>query len=272
MNQVIEKAGNFVEKKGNALQKAALNYILSDDEESCKKEVEKELTRYQNEDGGFSNGLEIEYAGNISSPFTTAAALGYIYFFGLKDSDIMKRTERYLIETQKNDGSWDDEDGILEFDIPPYMGPGIYVEYKTAMILKWLRKLGIFENSYSEKSLKFLVDYFDTVSDKKDFWSAAAYVSLFSELPENENSEKILKWGMEILSGPASASENTDIQWEQVQGMIYEDSPMLASIKDLVSEKIKMNQLPDGSWPHQFGDYNAVWAAILICRFLVSNF
>lgn len=229
------------------------------------------MAYYQNEDGGFANGLEIEYQGNVSSPFTTAAALSYIYFFKLKGTKLEKETLEYLKKTQKNDGCWDDDEKMLEFDLPPYMGPGIYLDYKTASVLKWLVKLGYGETDMAKKALDFLVKYFDKVSEGSDFWSAAAYISAFSEIPTHPKFPEVLKWCNEVFAQSMPPQQSDEIPWMQVQGMIYEDSPALFPIKSKILESIGKNQLPNGAWPHQFGDYNATWAAIFICRFLNSS-
>ncbi len=50
--------------------------------------------------------------------------------------------------------------------------------------------------------------------------------------------------------------------------MIYDDDEMIFKLKNQVLRSIKDNQLENGAWPHQFGVYNQVWAAILIIRYL----
>lgn len=40
------------------------------------------------------------------------------------------------------------------------------------------------------------------------------------------------------------------------------------TMQEQVFTAIHENQLPDGSWPHPFGPYNAVWAAVLVLRYL----
>ncbi len=140
MNEVYENAKVFILENGNEVQKKLFSHLT----EECDLNYAVEaLARYQNEDGGWANGLEIEYGGNVSTPMTTAAALGYIYLFDLSETEIFAKTLDYLSSTQKDNGSWDDPEEITRFKLPPYMGPGIYVEFKTDMIIKWLSRMNL---------------------------------------------------------------------------------------------------------------------------------
>lgn len=269
MEKIYGSGKKFILENGSESQKILFKYLIGED---SKEAAVKALGKYQNEDGGWANGLEIEYKGNISTPMTTAAALGYIYLFDLADTELLPKTIEYLKNTQREDGSWDDVEEILKFEVPPYMGPQIYVDYKTAMNLKWLRRYKIENQDMIDNGINYLVNDFERVSKAKDFWSAAAYSSIFSELPSLQETPKIMEWAMSVLI-PPEAQKNTDEQlpWMQIQGMIYEDSPIVYNLKDKIVEAIKENQLPNGGWPHQFGTYNQVWSAILIIRFLKIN-
>lgn len=269
MEKLYENAKQFIMENGDENQKNLFQYLI---ERKDKEEAVHTLRKYQNKDGGWANGLEIEYRGNVSTPMTTAAALSYIYMFELADTDLFSKTIEYLKNTQRDDGSWDDVDEVLEFEVPSYMGPGKYIDYKTAMNIKWLRRLKVEDEKIIDRGIAYLLNDFQRASREKDFWSAAAYSSLFSELPRLKETPKIMEWAMSVLIPPEAQNKtNEKLPWMQVQGMIYEDSPMAYKLKNEVVEAIKENQLPDGSWPHQFGTYNKVWASILIMRFLKLN-
>lgn len=236
-------------------------------EEDKEKGVEV-LKKYQNEDGGWANGLEIEYTGSVSTPMTTAAALGYIYFFDLSETELLLKTLDYLSSTQKENGSWDDPKEITRFELPIYMGPGIYVE------LKWLNRMNLNKeyNEMIKRARDYLIKEFPRLSKGDDMWSAIAYINAFGESPMSEQTSELIEWAMGILmpNGPPDLLAD-ELEWTFVQGMIHDDSPALYVNKDKVTSSIKKNQLPSGGWPHQFGTYNAVWAAILIIRFLKKN-
>ena len=173
------------------------------------------LARYQNEDGGWANGLEIEYAGNVSMQMTTAAALGCIYLFDLSETGIFAKTLDYLSSAQKDNGSWDDPEEITRFELPPYMGPGIYVEFKTGMILKWLScmNLNTEDMGMIRRARDYLIKEFPRVSKEDDMWSVIAYINAFGELPpleqlkQLERMPEIMGWAMGVLTpdGPLDA-------------------------------------------------------------------
>jgi len=274
MNEVYENAKVFILENGNEVQKKLFLHLIGECDLGCAVEA---LRRYQNEDGGWANGLEIEYNGNVSTPMTTAAALGYIYLFDLSETELLSRTLHYLRSTQKENGSWDDPEEITRFELPPYMGPGIYVEFKTGMIIKWLSRLNLNteDREMIIRAKDYLIEEFPQVSKGDDMWSAIAYINAFSELPPLEKSEhiqEIMGWAIGILMPDGPPDPDTDeLEWAFVQGMIHDDSPTLDSMKEKVADAIRKNQLQSSGWQHQFGTYNAVWAAILIVRFLQKN-
>jgi len=271
MNTIYEKAKAFIMEKGSAAQKVCFEYI---DGVASKEDVVQAIGKYQNPDGGWANGLEVEYQGDISSPMTTAAALSYLHLFDLKDTELMERTLEYLKGTQRADGSWDDVDGILGFPLPEYFGPNKFVEYKTGMIVKWLKRMDLREDELMIRGIDYLINKFDFYKGVEDFWTAGAYLGVFTEFPEAERASEIIEWGIGVMTNAAKGAENNDpeaMPWMQVQGMIYEDDKMLIPLKEKVVEAIRANQLPNGSWPHPFGDYNAVWVAVLISRYLKRN-
>jgi len=152
------------------------------------------------------------------------------------------------------------------------MGPGIYVEFKTGMIIKWLNRLDLNTDDREMiiRARDYLIEEFPQVSKGDDMWSAIAYINAFGELPPLEQSEhiqEIMGWAMGILMPDGPPDPHTDeLEWTFVQGMIHDDSPVLDSMKEKVAHAIVANQLQSGGWQHQFGTYNAVWAAILIVK------
>jgi hypothetical protein len=262
MRDNLFKTEKYIMENGTALQKTCCQYVTG----KCHKDkIATELAQYQNPDGGFSNGLDIEYMGPVSSPFTTATALGHIVKFGLQDTDVCNRIMQYLKNTQNDDGSWEDSEEMNKFPHPPYMGPGVYPEYKTGMIIKWLVRLGSEEKQIIEKARNYMVEHFDKISANNDFWSAVAYSSAFSVLPEGPEYAKIMNWSMSILM-----PQSDYMGWQQISGMIEDDIPIDESIRQQVMDAIKKNQEDDGAWPHAFGVYNRVWSALFIMKFILS--
>ena len=263
MKEVLKKATEYVLENGTDLQKSCVNYLMG---EGDRQSIIEELAQYQNSDGGWANGLEMEYRGNVSSPFTTAAALSHIYKFNLNDSNLLKKTLDYLKNTQYSNGMWDDPDEMNQFEHPDFMGKGIYTEYKTGIILKWLIRLKVDDREMIDRATNYMLENFDEISKKNDFWSAVAYSSAISVLPGCKKQEKIMEWSMKILMPKGS-----EFGLKQVMGMIEDDMPIPEQAMNNALKIIKDTQENDGGWPNPFGEYNRVWSAVSIIRFLVKN-
>ena len=260
MKKIYSKAVSFINENGSNIQKSLYKYVLGQEK---KENIVRKLQEFQNEDGGWANGLEIEYQGKISSIMTTATALGYIYLFGLEDSKLTNNTLKYLNNTQNESGYWDDDDEIRQADIPPYYLPGRFIEYKTGMILKWVRRLEL-DNKMIDNGYRFMINYRDEI-ENPDMWTAIGYINAFVEY-KGDSSQEIVNWAVNILN--QNEAFNEELNWQKIQGMIYDDDEMIFKLKGQILRSIKDNQLENGAWPHQFGVYNQVWAAILIIRYL----
>lgn len=260
MQEIFNKAEGYIKQNGTNLQKACMDYIAG---RGDKESIIKELAPYQNTDGGWANGLEIEYPGTASTPYTTAAAMGYISKFELNESRLFSDTLKYLKNTQHKNGMWEDTDEMLKYPHPPYMGPGVYPEFKTGMVLKWLLRMNVQDFEMIDNAKKYLLSVFDEVSAKNDFWSAVAFSNAFSLMPEEQAYQKIMEWCMKILM-----PQDAQFGWQQAVGMIEDDIPIPDQARDIAINLIKQNQEQDGGWPHQFGTYNRVWSAIFILRYL----
>ncbi|MGI6358671.1 MAG: hypothetical protein ACOX2K_08285 [Bacillota bacterium] len=262
MNAVIKQAASYVQTNGTPLQQACLRLALG---KGSKDEVAQALSCYQNSDGGWANGLEVEYPGPVSTPFSTAVALGHIVRNELTESSLLQRSLDYLAANQLQNGSWDDLPQMLGYPHPPYMGPGIYLEFKTAMITKWLLRLPQPPQALLERAVGFLVERFAAVRNSNDFWTAAGYLNVFAQLPTHQATE-ILSWATTVLGGNPN-----QLVWPQLQAMIEDDLPVSSEALPTALQLIRQEQQDDGGWPHPFGSYNRVWAACFICRFLVRQ-
>lgn len=258
MKTIIQKAESFINKNGTPFQKSICAMLTGS---GTNEQAIAEFNKYQNHDGGWANGLEIEYQGSVSTPFASAEALGYIYKFGLDDGENLNKTITYLKKTQQPDGSWDDTIELEAYEHPPYMGKGIYVEYKTGQNLAWLIRLGTKEPEMIKNAISYMTEVFPKISKRKDFWSAAAYANVFFRYPDHSKSQEIIQWALSVLK------PSEEIMWQQAMGMLFDDV-IPENQTDKVKQLIRKNQQNDGGFEHPFGTYNAVWLANMIIRFL----
>lgn len=262
MKNIYLKAKAYVLDKGTDFQKACCRWI---DGAAEKSEVIEAFSIYQNEDGGFSNGLEVEYQGTASSALTTAAALAHIARFELKGSEMYQKVISYLKRIQGSDGSFDDDEAIDAFPHPPYMGKGIYVPYKTGVILKWLRHMECSEKEMLEAAMGYMEQGFEEVSKTKDIWMAIGYMGAFSDRTD-EFAQKVMAWCMSILGG-----DEIGDRWAQYSNLIESGVDIEDEKVSEVLSLMQANQEEDGGWSQAYGEYYRVWLAVYLLQFMKQN-
>ncbi len=265
MKTTYLKAKAYVEEKGTALQKACMAWI---DGQGSKQAILEALKAYQNEDGGFAHGLEVEYQGPVSCTMSTVAALGCIGRFDLKESDVYTQTIHYLTTIQDSDGCLDENEGIDAYPHPPYMKKGIYREYNTGMVLRWLLAIGAKEEPLMTKALDYMTSHFEEDSQKQDIWTAIGYLGVFSQLPPGEDNQKIIDWCLGVLMG---GGQEPPTLWQQYSSRIEGCQPIAPQEIENVLKEIKDNQEEDGGWAQPFGEYNRVWLVVYILQFIKKN-
>ena len=95
---------DFLVRNGHRLEAAVVDHVWFEGEAHA---VVDALASYQNEDGGFGNGLERDIGAPQSNPFATWMALIYLRSIPLKTSGAMReRVAVWLADNQANDGDW----------------------------------------------------------------------------------------------------------------------------------------------------------------------
>ena len=91
----FEKARTFVMEQGRELERRLLSYYFDDGTPAA---VLSELASYQNQDGGFGNGLEPDIQLPDSSVITTTIALRILREVGAtSDDEIVRKAIQYLL-------------------------------------------------------------------------------------------------------------------------------------------------------------------------------
>lgn len=149
------KAIKFVEETGTALDKYRLSYLLG---KGRDEEVPLRILRgIQNPDGGFPYKDE---KGKASCMQNTSSNLGLLIELELKDSDVCRRAVEYLLRAQGEDGGWDENAEIRQYDPPFWDAPGDLKTrmWLTADICVHLIKLGYEGSEVVRKAADYLVD------------------------------------------------------------------------------------------------------------------
>ncbi len=149
----LTQALQFIYQHGNIQDKARLLFILMG--ELPPDNVVRPLLDKQNPDGGFPSRPHGE---NLSSVDNTLTALWQLNEVGLLSSQEAKSAINFLITSQAEDGSWDENPTLPEYDLPPWIIPGQLATrlYLTAYSAYWLGSINLINHLAFLRAATFL--------------------------------------------------------------------------------------------------------------------
>ncbi|WP_252504628.1 hypothetical protein [Sporosarcina sp. Marseille-Q4943] len=261
------QATDFLKSKARPLEKALFEFEFED---GSREQVLEELNVFQNEDGGFGNGLEPDFRCEASSALATTIGLQHLIRIGADESEPMvQRAIQYVLDTFAEEkmgweivpkevetaprAIWWNYGGDWPWGNPSGEMTGLLHHYK-----------GLVPEEFLEKLTAHAVAYINEEATN-DFHELQCLVKLMRELPKEE-AEKISarvreiahhcvttdpdKWHGYCLLPLQVASSPTSFLYEDFKGSIP------ANIQHLAS-----NQANDGSWKPTWawGRYEDFW-------------
>jgi hypothetical protein len=163
----LEAALAFVGKKGNAVERARLKYLLNNGPAS--PEVVNSLLACQRSDGGWAPFWATDY----SSLDATCFHLAQAEQMGVTNSETaVIKAAQFLSHRQRPDGSWE-EDGCVASVAPPWARPGDLASrlYLTANCGFWLAVL-TGTNKATLAAAGYLQTYLDETGSLPASWQA----------------------------------------------------------------------------------------------------
>ncbi len=97
----FEKARHFIYRNGDLLTRRRFAYHF---EQGSKQAVLDVLACYQNDDGGFGSGIELDLLCPASSGAGTAGALGYLFDLGVSDGPVLDRAIDWIVSNRTENG------------------------------------------------------------------------------------------------------------------------------------------------------------------------
>jgi len=261
----VQKAIRFVEENGTELEKYRLSYLLG--KERNDKVPLRYLKGLQNNDGGFPYRDE---KGKLSSVNSTSVNLSLMIELGLTNSDVCRKTIEYLINVQCEDGSWDENQAINQYNPPFWNTPGDLKTkmWLTANVLNYLIQLGYRESKTVRRAIQFLLKNRDEEGKFTGFLhSTWISVGVFGQL-DGTNS-KIVKQALRVIERNITRLEDgaSDFIWclesFHVAG-ISKNTPLVKRCIDKVIESQKEN----GAWTSADGEQYDVSTTINALRIL----
>lgn len=260
----IEKAVAFIESKGTALERARLRCILRG--VSPHPEVSQDLFGLQNPDGGFPFEMQV---GKLSTLNDTTVALWWLEELDLLQSQAASRAFEYLLNNQQSDGSWDEDPGLAQYELPPWIqlnDPRTRL-YLSAYAAYWLAVGGKSSTPALRKALHFLIRHQDE-SGRFLGYLHTTWIATAVFLMAGRRYTKISRDGMRALSARAlSEWEDSQIAWALdclSEGGLPKGDPF---VKNCLAELIS-RQKSDGSWASEDGETAAVSASLQALKVL----
>ncbi len=261
----VQKAVHFIEENGTELEKYRLHYLLG--KERNKEYPLRCLRELQNHDGGFPYGGE---KGKLSSVNVTSGRLNLMIELRLDESDVCRKTAKYLLNIQNEDGSWDEDEAINQYNPPFWNTPGDLKTkmWLTANISNHLIQLSHRESEAIRKATEFLLKNRDDEGKFAGFLhSTWISIGVFGQL-EGINSE-VVKKALRVIDRNINRMENgvSSFTW-CLECFYVAGVPKENSVAQKCIYRVIKLQSENGAWVSEGGEKYAVSATINALRVL----
>ena len=214
------------------------------------------LRVHQRDDGGWTR-TDKDFQGDLSIISATWVAVQWLNWIGDRKSTVLTDTLSYLRRIQREDGSWDEPDEIVNFNPPFWMLPGRYENrvWLTSALCCKLKEAGREEQVDFTNAVQFIRKAWDGGKFpvyQHTHWMAMPLFSLVGN--GDEADEEIIRGCKKVLydaveAGRADAGDTISIAYaSHLAGEVARD------LFDISLERIKGFQQDDGGWITDHGD------------------
>lgn len=257
----IDPAIAFLESRDYPLGAALIRHVWQD---GSAADVVTALSAYQNADGGFGKGLEVDITSPVSNPFAARLAMQALREIPLDASEEMRdRLKSWLVANQNEDGDWHFTREVYTDPLAPWfagwefpalnpaccvVGNAIPLDITTPGMLGRVRRLFDRKASRDEAA-------------SGDFYGMLPYVEYIGVAAIEDRDS----WFDAIAEGVRKASESGNYADAQ-----HFFDHVLAAGPGVVSrlpndlfmtwtDKLLDEQQPDGGWPTPYNDAWRPW-------------
>ncbi|MEW6718629.1 MAG: prenyltransferase/squalene oxidase repeat-containing protein [Chloroflexota bacterium] len=260
----ITKAINFIEDHGTDLEKARIRHILYGTRPDPY--VIQHLLDLQNPEGGFPYDLT---PGNISSVSDTLNALWQMDELGMLNSPAADNALQYLLSVQSEDGGWDKDADIAQYDPPPWAKPGSLAPrlYLSAYAAYWLALRGFKDHLSFKKALDFLRPYQDESGRFAGFPHTTWIATSVYYIAGGEYSPVAERGIRSLMEKPLIEWEDSQIAWALdclSKAGFSKEHPFIQSCL----EEIRQRQDANGCWVSEDGEAFTVGATLAALKVL----
>ena len=258
MQRAALLAREFLTTQQNPLGLALIDHLVADGPAS---DVVTALAAYQNEDGGFGRGLEVDIAAPASNPFATRLAMQVLLLLPAEArTPMLPSLQAWLEANQAPDGDWHLSAATRSGDLAPWFAAWQHPALNPACCVTGLaNRLGIATTSMLERTASlFSAGASIEQVAQGTFYDLLPYAEYLTAIQDIENRDAWLDTFAErIRAASTEIYADAGHFWEQVLalgGPIIERLPseLLASNATHLMDE----QEADGSWP---SPYSPAW-------------
>ncbi len=265
MTTVVDRTIGFLETQGRPVELAWVRLIAGT---GSIAEVIQALSAYQNEDGGFGQGLEVDIKAPDSQPFAARLAMQTMIDCGIGNTEpVAQRLAEWLEAEQGEDGCWRLPASVFEHPLAPWFAHWEFPSLNPALCLAGLAsQLGIGSPRLFERVGQLLATIGDpAAAETGAFYDVLPYAEYFAWIdhPDREIYLTALAAG---IARRVAAGEYEDAGhfFDHVGGPTSAIARRMAPevIGDQL-DRLLGEQEADGGWPTP---YDPVWRAWFSAR------
>lgn len=265
MSTVVNRTFGFLETQGRPVEVAWVRLIAGT---GSIADVIEALSAYQNEDGGFGQGLEVDIKAPDSQPFAARLAMQTMIDCGIGNSEPMvRRLAKWLEAEQGEDGCWRLPAGVFEHPLAPWFAHWEFPSLNPALCVAGLAsQLGIGSPRLFTRVEQLLASIGDPAAAANGaFYDVLPYAEYFASVdhPERETYLTALATGI-VRRVAAGEYEDAGHVFDHIGGPTSAIARRLPA--DLIAtqlDRLLGEQEADGGWPTP---YDREWRAWFSAR------
>ncbi|MCK5793419.1 MAG: hypothetical protein KAH12_01850 [Anaerolineales bacterium] len=252
----LENARCYIHAQGNLWERALWDYLFDG---GSAERVQKVLSGYKNDDGGFGHGLEHDIKAPMSNPLMLEFLLTIMRDTGLPPGSLLEGTPDWVEKIQNDDGSLQNPPGLGDYPRAQWWGEG---QDKPGSITGNFLKLKICPPVVRQKTRAWAQENHTLESIQSNNWLFMAYHSFdyfFNEddFPGLEDiRESVLKNIYSTALAHADQGEmNKLFPFFQFatgpESFVAREAP--EGLVDRLLDHLESSQREDGGWEDEHG-------------------